>query len=350
MLIRVRWTVAGFLNLYLPDMTVPRGLSYVDPAGPGISRVKHGSGFTYRRTNGRPVREASVLARIRSLAIPPAWTDVWICSSPNGHLQATGRDARGRKQYRYHSEWTACRSLTKFDQMSAFAASLPAFRRRVEQDLTLRGLPRRKVLALVCVLLQRTLIRIGNDEYARHNASFGLTTMRDRHAQIKGMHVRFHFKGKSGKVHDVTLDDKRLVTLIRRCRELPGSQLFQYVDDQGAVRTIDSGDVNAYLRETMGATFTAKDFRTWSGTMLAYQALQMLPPPPSKTAGERQVVTAVTAVAGMLGNTRAVCRKSYIHPAVIEAYLDGGLPRVPESRLERGVLAFLQRGRSARAA
>lgn len=331
-------------------MTVPRGLTYVDPDGPGIARVKHGDGFVYQRTNGRPVREASVLARIRSLAIPPAWTDVWICSSPNGHLQATGRDARGRKQYRYHAEWTACASLTKFDQMASFAASLPAFRRKVEQDLALRGLPKRKVLALVSVLLERTLIRIGNDEYARHNASFGLTTMQDEHAEIKGMHVRFHFKGKSGKMHDVTLDDRRLAKLIRRCQELPGSRLFQYVDEGGVARDVDSGDVNAYLRETMGIQFTAKDFRTWNGTMLAYRALQLLPPPASKTAGERQVATAVTAVAGLLGNTRAVCRRSYIHPAVIEAYLDGGLPRVPESRLERGVLAFLQRGRRARAA
>lgn len=331
-------------------MTVPRGLTYADPDKPGIIRVKRGNEFVYQRTNGRPVREASVLARIRSLVIPPAWTDVWICSSPNGHLQATGRDARGRKQYRYHSEWTACASLTKFDQMASFAASLPAFRRQVEQDLSLRGLPKRKVLALVSVLLERTLIRIGNDEYARHNASFGLTTMQDEHAEIKGMHVRFHFKGKSGKTHDVTLDDKRLARLIRRCQELPGSRLFQYVDENGVVRDVDSGDVNAYLRETMGKNFTAKDFRTWNGTMLAYRALQVLPPPTSKTAGERQVVTAVTAVAGLLGNTRAVCRKSYIHPAVIEAYLDGGLPRVPESRLERGVLAFLQRGRRARAA
>jgi DNA topoisomerase-1 len=331
-------------------MTVPRGLTYVDPDKPGIIRVKRGNEFVYQRTNGRPVREASVLARIRSLVIPPAWTDVWICSSPNGHLQATGRDARGRKQYRYHPEWTACASLTKFDQMASFAASLPAFRRQVEQDLSLRGLPKRKVLALVSVLLERTLIRIGNDEYARHNASFGLTTMQDEHAEIKGMHVRFHFKGKSGKMHDVTLDDKRLAKLIRRCQELPGSRLFQYVDEDGVVRDVDSGDVNVYLRETMGKNFTAKDFRTWNGTMLAYRALQLLPPPTSKTAGERQVATAVTAVAGLLGNTRAVCRRSYIHPAVIEAYLDEGLPRVPESRLERGVLAFLQRGRRARAA
>ena len=331
-------------------MTVPRGLTYVDPDKPGIIRVKRGNEFVYQRSNGRPVREASVLARIRSLAIPPAWTDVWICSSPNGHLQATGRDARGRKQYRYHAEWTACASLTKFDQMTSFAASLPAFRRKVEQDLALRGLPKRKVLALVSTLLERTLIRIGNDEYARHNASFGLTTMQDQHAEIKGMHVRFHFRGKSGKTHDVTLDDKRLAKLIRRCQELPGSRLFQYVDENDVVRDVDSGDVNAYLRETMGKNFTAKDFRTWNGTMLAYRALQLLPPPTSKTAGERQVVTAVTAVAGLLGNTRAVCRKSYIHPAVIEAYLDGGLPRVPESRLEGGVLAFLQRGRRARVA
>lgn len=331
-------------------MTVPRGLTYVDPDKPGINRIRQGSEFVYQRTNGRPVREASVLARIRSLVIPPAWTNVWICSSPNGHLQATGRDARGRKQYRYHAEWTASASLTKFDQMASFAASLPAFRRQVEQDLSLRGLPKRKVLALVSVLLERTLIRIGNDEYARHNASFGLTTMQDEHAEIKGMHVRFHFRGKSGKTHDVMLDDKRLARLIRRCQELPGSRLFQYVDESGVVRDVDSGDVNAYLRETMGKNFTAKDFRTWNGTMLAYRALQLLPPPTSRTAGERQVVTAVTAVAGLLGNTRAVCRRSYIHPAVIEAHLDGGLPRVPESRLERGVLAFLQRGRRARAA
>ena len=251
-----------------------RGLIYVTDEAPGIRRVARGAGFVYRRPDGRTVREDAELTRIRSLAIPPAWKDVWICPQSNGHLQATGRDARGRKQHRYHPRWTAVRDEAKYSRMLAFAEALPGLRRRSEADLAAPGLPRRKVVAAVVQLLEKTLIRIGNDEYARHNRSFGLTTIEDRHAKIAGPAIRFRFRGKSGKSHDVALTDPRLARIVRRCQELPGSQLFQYLDDGGRVRDITSSDVNNYLRAAMGRTFTAKDFRTWAGSVLAARALE----------------------------------------------------------------------------
>jgi DNA topoisomerase-1 len=325
-----------------------KDLVHVTGTEPGIRRRRQGTGFSYRFDDGTLVRTPEVLARLRRLAIPPAWTDVWICRDPNGHVQATGRDARGRKQHRYHATWVAARSDEKFAHMMEFASGLPALHRRTHADLDARGLPRRKVLALVAVLLERTLIRVGNDEYARTNGSFGLATMRDGHADVIGMTVRFRFRGKSGKQHDVTMSDRRLARLIQRCQELPGSQLFQYVDEAGVVRDVGSADVNEYLRDAMGQPFTAKDFRTWAGTMLACHALVRLPVPRSAAEGERHVVTAVTAVATLLGNTRAVCRKSYVHPAVIETYLSGTLHSAlrtgrPGGRPStRAVLALLQ--------
>jgi DNA topoisomerase-1 len=304
------------------------GLRYASDSRPGWTRHRAGRGFSYRDTDGRPIRDPETRARIRALAIPPAWTDVWICPSPNGHLQASGRDARGRKQYRYHPDWQAHRGLDKFDRMLAFAAALPRIRRRCDRDLARRGLPREKVLAAVVRLLELTLIRVGNEEYARLNRSFGLTTLRDRHASVRGDAVRFRFRGKSGQQHEVGLRDRRLATVVRRCQELPGQELFQYVDADGSVQDVTSDDVNAYLREASGGDFTAKDFRTWEGTVLAYRALRALQPGTSNDGrdGKKVVVEAIRDTADRLGNTPAVARRSYVHPAILEAYLDGAIP------------------------
>jgi DNA topoisomerase-1 len=302
------------------------GLRYATDARPGITRRRSGRGFTYRDVEGRTIRDRGALRRLRSLAIPPAWTDVWICPWPNGHLQASGRDARGRKQYRYHEQWTKRRDLDKFDRMVAFARALPRLRRRVDADLARRGLPRDKVLAAVVRLLELTLIRVGNDEYAKLNRSFGLTTLRDHHANVAGARVRFRFRGKAGLVHEVGLRHRRLAGIVRRCQELPGQELFQYVGDDGQVRDIASEDVNDYLRDAAGGEFTAKDFRTWAGTVLAYRALRALQPDDSEGPAKRIVVEAIKATAHRLGNTPAVARKSYVHPAVLEAYLDGDIP------------------------
>ncbi len=300
------------------------GLRYTSDARPGFTRRRSGRGFSYRDPVGAAIRDQAELRRIRALAIPPAWTDVWICTWSNGHLQATGRDARGRKQYRYHARWLARRGTDKFERMIGFAEALPAIRARCDADLRRAGLPREKVLAVVVRLLERTLIRVGNDEYARSNRSFGLTTLRDRHARIDGGTVRFRFRGKSGKVHEVGLRDRRLAGVVRRCQELPGQELFQYVDDEGDVRDVTSDDVNGYLREA-GGPFTAKDFRTWAGTVLAYRALRALQPSDDESGARRAVVEAVRLTADRLGNTPAVARGSYVHPAVLEAYLDGAL-------------------------
>jgi DNA topoisomerase-1 len=301
------------------------GLRYVLDDRPGIRRVRAGKGFRYLDPDGKPVRNPDELRRIRSLAIPPAWTDVWICPHPNGHLQATGRDARGRKQYRYHPRWRATRDETKYDRMIAFAAALPAIRAHLEQDLARPGLPRTKVLAAVVRLLETTHIRVGNEEYARANGSFGLTTLRARHAAVEGSKVRFSFRGKSGVRHAIDLQDRRLARIIRRCQDLPGHELFQYVDDEGGTRTIDSADVNDYLRQISGADFTAKDFRTWAGTVLCARALGELGQFDTPAQARRHVVSAVESVARRLGNTPAVCRKCYVHPDVVDAYLDGSL-------------------------
>lgn len=279
-------------------------------------------GFRYKRADGRPVRSPADLKRIRALAIPPAWTDVWICPDPKGHLQATGRDARGRKQYRYHAQWRAHRDGNKFDRLEEFAAVLPQLRERVGADISKQGLPREKVLAAVVQLLEKSLIRVGNDEYAKANRSFGLTTLRDQHVDVKGSTLRFVFRGKSGKRHTVDIDDRHLARIVKQCRDLPGQELFQYLDEGGRRKDVSSTDVNAYLREITGADFTAKDFRTWSGTVLTAAALREQPAAESMAAAKRNVVRAIEAVAGVLGNTPAVCRKSYIHPAILECYMD----------------------------
>ena len=301
------------------------GLRYSSDADKGIRRQRRGRGFTYLDADGRTIRDRVTLERVRSLAIPPAWTDVWICRWPNGHIQATGRDARGRKQHRYHARWREARDESKFGRMVAFGEALPAIRERTEADLARPGLPREKVLATVVRLLELTLIRVGNDEYARLNRSFGLTTLRDRHARIDGSRVRFRFRGKSGLQHEVGITDRRLARVVKRCQELPGQELFQYVDDDGVVRDVASDDVNAYLREISGGDFTAKDFRTWAGTVLAYRALRALEPASSTTDAKRKVVAAMRETAGRLGNTPTVARQSYVHPAVVSAYMDGAV-------------------------
>ena len=301
------------------------GLRYATDTRPGLTRHRAGRGFTYRDANGKTIRDRATLDRIRAIVIPPAWTDVWICPWPNGHLQATGRDARGRKQYRYHELWRQRRGADNFARMIAFAKALPRIRRAVEHDLGRRGLPREKVLAAVVRLLELTLIRVGNDEYARLNRSFGLTTMRDRHARIEGTQVRFRFRGKGGLMHEVGLRDRRLAAIVRRCQDLPGQELFQYVDEDGEVRDIASDDVNDYLRDVSGGDYTAKDFRTWAGTLLAYRALRALQPEDHGPAAKRNVVQAIRLTAERLGNTPAVARGSYVHPAVLDAYMDGSL-------------------------
>lgn len=301
------------------------GLRYVSDQQPGIRRKRHRNGFRYVDAQNRPVRDRDTLARIRSLAIPPAWTEVWISPRANGHIQATGRDARGRKQYRYHPRWREVRDEHKYGRMLAFASALPTIRQRVDDDLSRRGLPREKVVAAVVRLLETTLIRVGNDEYARDNKSFGLTTMRDRHVEVDGSDISFEFTGKSGKKHDVNIRDRRLANIVKRCRDIPGYELFQYVDENGDRQVVDSGDVNDYLRETTGQDFTAKDFRTWAGTVLAALALQEFERVDSTAHAKRNVVRAIEAVAERLGNTPAVCRKCYVHPEILDAYMEGGM-------------------------
>ncbi len=290
-------------------------------------------GFRYVGADGKVIRKPAVLARIRALVIPPAWKDVWICSDARGHLQATGRDARGRKQYRYHPNWRTTRDETKFHRMQAFAAALPKIRARTEADLRRPGLPREKVLATVVQLLEKSLIRVGNEEYARANRSFGLTTMQDKHVAVKGSTLRFEFRGKSGKRHSVGVNDRRLAKIVKQCRDLPGQDLFQYIDDDGVRQDVNSADVNAYLKEITGEDFTAKDFRTWSGTVLAATALRELDDASSKAQVKKNVLSAIEAVAGMLGNTRSVCRKSYIHPAILDSYIDGSMKRALKRRV-----------------
>ncbi len=301
------------------------GLRYVTRDQPGIRRKRAGRGFAYRDVDGSPLRDRAALARIRSLALPPAWRDVWICADPRGHLQAVGVDARGRKQYRYHPRWRAVRDETKYARMALFGARLPQLRARLDEHLALPGLPREKVLATVVRLLEATLIRVGNEEYARANRSFGLTTLRNRHVEIHGAKVLFSFRGKSGVRHAVPLEDRRLARVLARCRELPGYELFQYVGADGALQRVDSADVNAYLREAAGEDFTAKDFRTWAGTVLAALALRGEPGDGCEADRKRRVAAAVARVAERLGNTPSVCRKCYVHPEVIAAYLDGSL-------------------------
>jgi len=322
---------------------VVQGLRYVSDREPGIRRLRRGAGFVYIGPQGRAIRDEQELARIRRLAIPPAYRDVWISPNPHGHLQATGRDARGRKQYRYHPLWRAHRDGTKFHRMLEFGQVLPRIRRVSARHLAMSGLPREKVLAAIVKLLQSTLVRVGNEEYVRSNGSFGLTTLRDRHVKVRGERLRFEFRGKSGVHRAVSLYDRRLARIIRRCQDLPGHELFQYIDDDGTRHTIGSQDVNDYLRAITGQEITAKDFRTWSGTICAAEVLSQAARAGKKPT-RRQVLHCIEQVAARLGNTKAVCRKSYVHPKVIASYLDGSLASVlgRSDDVETGVLKWLR--------
>jgi DNA topoisomerase I len=301
------------------------GLRYVSDSQPGYTRKANRQGFEYFDTDREPIRDEQRLLRISRLVIPPAWSDVWICPSPNGHIQATGRDARGRKQYGYHERWREVRNEDKYDRMISFGKALRKIRKRVKKDLALAGLQRSKVLGTIVLLLEQTLIRVGNEEYARENNSFGLTTMQDRHVDVAGSKLRFRFRGKSGREHEVDVTDRRIARIVSRLQDLPGQDLFQYVDDNGDVRNITSQDVNEYLREITGQDFTAKDFRTWSGTVLTAVALNVVGPFETQKQAKANVKSAIGAVAKILGNTPAVCRKCYIHPAVLESYSEGNL-------------------------
>lgn len=301
------------------------GLRYVSDVMPGIRRKRIRQHFGYLDPLGGTLRDRRTLERIGALAIPPAWTDVWICPSAEGHLQATGRDAKGRKQYRYHERWREIRDENKYGKLRSFGDALPRIRERVSHDLRRHGLPREKVLATVVRLLDLSFIRIGNPEYAKANESFGLTTMRENHVEVRGERVRFKFRGKSGKDHDIDVHDRQLARIVRTCQELEGQELFQYLDGDGNPRSIESADVNDYLREAAGDGFTAKDFRTWAGTVLAARELVRVGPFESEAAAKRNVSAAVREVARHLGNTQAVCRKCYVHPTVIDSYLDGSL-------------------------
>jgi DNA topoisomerase I len=305
------------------------GLVYVTEETPGLTRRRAGSGFAYLDADGKAVRDKKVLTRIRKLAIPPAWEQVWICADPAGHLQATGRDAKGRKQYRYHADFRAAQDDVKYDRLLDFAAALPAIRARIDADMSARGLPRRKVLATIVHLLDTTLIRIGNPSYARDNDSYGLSTLRDRHVRVNGNNLRFQFKGKSGKSWQLHVQDRRVAKIVRSCQELPGQHLFQYLDESGVQQRVSSTDVNAYLREVTGRDITAKDFRTWAGTVMTALHLFRMEAPKDKarsqTEAKRQARRVLEEVAHRLGNTVTICRKCYVHPLVLEAHLAGTL-------------------------
>jgi len=309
-------------------------LRYVTDTKPGIQRKRSGKGFRYIDPEGKPVRDKETLARIKSLVIPPAWTGVWICPNPKGHLQVTGRDAKGRKQSRYHPRWREVRDETKYERMMLFGAALPKIRERVEQDLAMPGLPRPKVLAAIVRLMETTLIRVGNEEYARQNKSYGLTTMRNKHVDVDGSTVTFKFQGKSGIKHTIDINDRRLARIIQRCQDIPGYELFQYVEKDGTHHSIDSADVNDYLREISNQEFTAKDFRTWAGTVLACMALREFEAFGSETEAKRNVVQAIKSVAARLGNTPSVCRKCYVHPAVLDCYMSGKLLETMKRQVE----------------
>jgi DNA topoisomerase-1 len=323
-------------NLEHVESAEAAGLRYVSDTMPGIRRKRAGRGFVYLRPDGSVINNGTELKRIKALVIPPAWNDVWICLHPHGHIQVTARDARGRKQYRYHPKYRAIRDETKFGRMLEFSEIVPTLRDRVEKDLQLPGLPRDKVLASVVRLLEKTLIRVGNDEYARENKSYGLTTMRRRHVEVTGHTLKFDFRGKSGLFHSVAVTDRRVARIVQHCQELPGQELFQYLDDDGKRQTIDAGDINDYLKRASGREFTAKDFRTWSGTMLAAFELRTLGPGATEKETKANVVAAIDKVARRLGNTRAVCRKYYIHPVILESYLQGRvLPTLPPADQKR---------------
>jgi len=336
----------------------PRGLVYSSDVQPGYRRQREHGRFVYSTPTGARVNAARTLARIRRLAIPPAYTDVWICRDARGHLQASGRDARGRKQYRYHPDWRTARDASKYERLIEFVQHLPALRAAVQRDIALPGLQRRKVLALIVRLLETTSIRIGNEEYSRQNHSYGLTTLQMRHLQLDGGRMRFRFRGKNGKFHDVQLHDARLAAIVRRVQDLPGQDLFQFVDDDGEVQAIGSVEVNAYIREHTAPDFSAKDFRTWTGTLLAAQELATAGYADGDAEAKRRISAAIAAVAARLGNTPAVCRASYVHPAVLDAYRQHRLrlpskaarvaPRRGMSVFERAVLNLLRRAERGR--
>jgi DNA topoisomerase I len=332
------------------DAAEMAGLTYACIGEPGIERRRAGKGFSYRDTKKRRITDAALLDRIRRLAIPPAWRSVWICPDPDGHIQAFGYDDKGRKQYRYHPKFREVRESIKFEHMTAFAEALPRLRRRVAADMARPGLGRAKVLATVVHLLETTMIRIGNDSYAKENDSFGLTTLRARHVTVESTQLKFHFKGKGGKPWRLGIRDRRVVKIVKSCQELPGQHLFQYADDDGAPQTVTSSDVNAYLKEVTGAAITAKDFRTWTGTVLAAQALMEFETADSSARTKKNVTRAVEQVAARLGNTPTICRKCYIHPEVVSAYLDGGLLREVESHIDRQLREDLDKLRPEEAA
>lgn len=321
------------------DAAEGAGLRYISDDRPGYTRRSKGKNFDWLDTEGKVIRDEQRLLRLKRLAIPPAWADVWICPAPNGHVQATGRDARGRKQYLYHERWREVRDENKYDRIISFGKALPKIRRRIARDLKLPGLPRKKVLATVVELLERTFIRIGNEEYARENKSFGLTTMKDRHVEVRGAKLRFRFRGKSGREHEIDVTDRRTAKIISKLQDLPGQDLFQYVDDEGEICDISSQDVNEYLRAITGADFSAKDFRTWAGTVLTAIGLKAQEKFENKTQAKANIKTAINAVAKILGNTPAICRKCYVHPAVLDTYLDqksiDGLKAMAEDALEK---------------
>jgi len=338
------------------DAAESAGLSYVTDETPGFTRRKFGKGWSYRNPEGTPLKDRGTIDRINKLAIPPAYSAVWICPDPNGHLQATGRDARGRKQYRYHARFREVRDGTKYEHMIAFAQALPKIRRAVAEHMALRGLPRDKVLATVVHLLETTMIRVGNADYAKQNKSYGLTTLANRHVRVEGSELRFRFKGKSGKEWNLKVRDHRVARIVRQSQELPGQQLFQYIDDEGERKGVTSGDVNEYLKTIAGAAITAKDFRTWTGTVLAALALSELEKFDSEAAAKRNIRSAIEQVAARLGNTPTVCRKCYVHPEIIDSYLADALVLEVKQEVERElsedveglrpeealVLAFLQ--------
>ena len=329
------------------EAVAAEGLIFTTDRDPGIARRRRGSGFLYFHPDGKRIAAGVHLTRIRSLAIPPAYRDVWICVSPRGHLQATGHDARGRKQYRYHARWRTHRDAQKFDHILEFGRALPRIRRRVAQDLRKTGLPRERVLATIVKLLDATLVRVGNEEYARENNSFGLTTLRNRHVNVTGDTLHFEFRGKSGIFHHVTVSDPALARIVRRCADIPGQELFQWIDSEGGRHRVDSNDVNEYLRAASGGPFTAKDFRTWYATIAALTALRKLTVG-NKGEVKRQLKKVIGAVAARLGNTPAICRKSYIHPEVLLAFAQGRLVDVVGTTAARALNSLLRkRGRTA---
>lgn len=317
------------------------GLVYVSDEQPGIRRRRAGKGFSYVGPDGRTIKDERTLKRVRSLAVPPAYSDVWICPDPNGHIQATGRDDKGRKQYRYHPRWREFRDSNKYEHMLEFATALPALRERIAEDMAKRGLPREKVLATVVHLLETTLIRVGNADYAKQNKSYGLTTLRDRHVKIEGGELRFQFKGKSGKTWNLRLQDRRIARVVKACQDIPGQHLFQYFDEGGQRQPVTSADVNAYLREATGRDVTAKDFRTWAGTVLAAMALREFEQLDPDARTKKNVKAAIERVAARLGNTPTICRKCYVHPEVVNAYLDGSVMDEVSHEIETALEADL---------